>query len=265
MPLVPSNVYRSVLASLLAGVGCVSSPPAEPGPPFVFPDESLAFANELISAYEQGPDGHLRMVPREVPAEYGQNCVAMIRAARLFHAHAHFDATLPRASEAIYRERIEAVLASDPRQKRPGGNFIVIPGYENLYAFSQGEKALLQILIDDRWGAYLQRGNWRMILPFSRAQQARSAESLLAGVRRGDPPVVHVIRFPKIDINHMVLVYAAEETPDSIFFEFYDPNYPGDHLRMRYDRARRTFEFERDDFFSGGAVRAYEVYDGPIY
>ncbi|MED5261139.1 MAG: hypothetical protein VX574_01890, partial [Myxococcota bacterium] len=115
-----------------------------------------------------------------MPAEYGRNCVAMIRAARLFHSHARFDASLSPASEAIYRERIEAVLASNPRQKRPGGNFIVIPGYENLHSFSQGKKALLQELIDDRWGAYFQRGNWRMILPFSRAQQARSAESLLA-------------------------------------------------------------------------------------
>ena len=207
----------------------------------------------------------MQMVTREVPAEYGRNCVAMIRAARLFHAHARFDADLARTSEAIYRERIEAVLASDPRQKRPGRSFIVIPGYENLYAFSQGERALLQELIDDRWGAYFQRGNWRMILPFSRDQQARSAESLLAGVRRSEAPVVHVVRFPKIDINHMVLVYAAEETPDSIFFDFYDPNYPSDRLRMRYDRARRTFEFERNDFFAGGPVRAYEVYDGPIY
>jgi len=261
----PSKSLSSLLASLLVGLGCASPSSVEPGPAFVFPDESFAFANELLAAYEPGPDSRLRMVPREVPAEYGQNCVAMIRAARLFHAHARFDASLPRASEAVYRERIEAVLASDPRRKRPVVDPILIPGYPNLYAFSQGEETLLQGLVDDRWGGYFQRGHWRMILPFSRAQQARSAESLLGAVRRGDPPVVHVVRFPKIDINHMVLVYGAEETPDSIFFDFYDPNYPGDHLRMRYDRARRTFEFERNDFFAGGPVRAYEVYDGPIY
>ena len=247
-------------------MGCTHTPsPATPGPAFAFPEETFAFANDLVADYRLGNDGRMHMVTREVPAEYGRNCAAMIRAARLFHAHARFDAHLPRANEEVYRQRVKAILASNPRQKRPGREFIVVPGYENLHAFSEGEKALLQELVADRWGAYFQRGNWRMILPFSRAQQARSAESLLAAVRRGDPPVVHVVRFPKIDINHMVLVYAAEETPDAIFFDFYDPNYPGDRLRMRYDRPRRTFEFERNDFFSGGPVRAYEVYDGPFY
>ena len=36
-------------------------------------------------------------------------------------------------------------------------------------------------------------------------------------------------------------------------------------LRMRYDRARRTFEYPESDFFAGGPVRAYEIYDGLFY
>ena len=244
--------------------GCASTPSAEPGPDFVFPDETFAFANELIAAYEPGPDGRLRMKPRDVPAEYGQNCVAMIRAARLFHTHARFDPNLPRATEAVYRRRIETVLDGDPRKKRPVDDPVVIPGYANLHAFSQGEEALVRTMVDDRLGAYFQRGNWRMINPFSRSHQAETAQKFLLGVRRGEPPVVHVVRFPEIDINHMVLVYDAVETPDEILFQFYDPNYPGDRLQMRYDRSRRSFEFPKNDFFSGGPVRAYEIFDGPF-
>jgi len=246
-------------------VGCAAPPRVEPGPAFVFPDETFAFANELVAAYEPGPDGRLHMVPRSVSPEYRQNCVAMSRAVRLIHVHARFDPSLPRADEVTYRERIEAVMSRDPRKKRPVADRIVIPGYPNLFAFSQGEEALLKDIVDDRWGAYVQRGNWRMILPFTRGQQSGMADRLLTALHKGEPPVVHVVRFPAIDINHTVFVYAAEQTPEEIFFDFYDPNYPDVRLRMRYDRARRTFEYPKSEFFAGGPVRAYEVYDGLFY
>lgn len=264
-PIMLAKRFHTLLAGLLLAGGCASVPPAESGPAFVFPEETFAFANELIAVYKPSPDGRLRMKPREVPAEYGQNCLAMIRAARLFHAHARFAPELPRASQALYQERTEAVLTRNPRKKRPVADPVVIPGYSNLYAFSQGEETLLRIAVDDRLGAYFQRGNWRMINPFTRGHQAQTAEAILSGVRRGEPPVVHVVRFPEIAINHMVLVYAALETPDEIFFQFYDPNYPDDRLQMRYDRSRRSFEFPRNDFFSGGPVRAYEIYDGLFF
>lgn len=250
---------------ILAIAACASPPPSEPGPPFVFPDETFSFANELVSAYERGDDGRLHMVKRKVPTDYQQNCVAMSRAVRLIHAHARFDPGLPVADEALYRERFERVMSRDPRNKRPVADRIVIPGYPNLYAFSQDYEELLKEVVDDRWGAYFQRGNWRMILPFTRDQQRGMAEQLVVAVRRGEPPVVHLVRFPAIDINHVVLVYGAQETPESIFFDFYDPNYPNVPRRMRYDRARRTFEYPESDFFAGGPVRAYEIYDGLFY
>ena len=262
---IASQSLRSLLACLLAAIGCATPPPGAPGPPLVFPDETFAFANELLSAYEMGPDGRLQMVPRDVPAEYGQNCVSMARAVRVFHAHARFDPSLPRANEETYRRLIEAILARDPRQKRPVFDRFVIPGYANLYEFSQGEEVLLKLSVDDRLVGYFQRGNWRMIMAFSRSHQSTMAKRFVDNVRRGEAPVVHIIRFPNIDINHMIVIYDVEETRDAIFFDFYDPNYPGDRLRMRYDRSERSFEFPQNDFFAGGPVRAYEVYDGVFF
>ncbi|HJO24887.1 MAG: hypothetical protein QF890_14695 [Myxococcota bacterium] len=254
-----------LLALALGVAGCAAPRLTEPGPAFVFPEETFSFANELVSDYEPDPDGRLRMVPRSVSTQYRQNCVAMSRATRLIHAHARFDPGLPRAGEATYRELFEILMSRDPRKKRPVADRIVIPGYPNLYAFSRDEETLLKAVIGSRWGAYFQRGNWRMILPFTRSQQSGMAERLLASLHRGEPPVVHVVRFPAIDINHTVFVYGAEETPDEIWFDFYDPNYPDVRRRMRYDRVRKTFEYPESDFFAGGPVRAYEVYDGLFY
>lgn len=255
----------AVLGAWLLGVGCVASPPREAGPAFRFPEDTFAFANELVSDYVVGPNGRLHMVPREVPSEYRQNCVTMARAARLFYAHARFEPSQPRADAATYTALVEEVMSRDPRDKRPVSGPVVIPGYPNLYAFSRGEERLVKRVVDDRLGAYFQRGNWRMILPFTRGHQRNMAERFLEAMGRAEAPVVHVVRFPAVDINHTVIVYGAEETPEEILFAFYDPNYPGLPRRMRYDRARRTFEYPESDFFSGGPVRVYEVYDAPLY
>ena len=254
-----------LLAAWLLALGCATPPPGDPSDAFRFPEDTFAFANELVSDYVVEADGRLRMVPREVPAEYRQNCVTMARAARLFYAHARFEPGQPRADAATYRALMEEVMARDPRDKRPVADPVVIPGYPDLYAFSRGEEELVKSVVDDRLGAYFQRGNWRMILPFTRRQQQAAAEGFLEAVRRNEAPVVHVVRFPVIDINHTVIVYGAEETPEAIFFAFYDPNYAGISRRMRYDRARRTFEYPESDFFAGGPVRVYEVYDAPLY
>jgi hypothetical protein len=66
-------------------------------------------------------------------------------------------------------------------------------------------------------------------------------------------------------MNHMVVVYAAEETPAEMRFLAYDPNNASAPIVLTYDRVARRFSYPRTLYFPGGPVRVYEIYDGWLY
>ncbi len=86
------------------------------------------------------------------------------------------------------------------------------------------------------------------------------AAQFLADLKDNRPPVVHVVRFPQLTINHAVVLFAATETTNEIRFATYDPNNPAHPAVLTYDRASRTFNFPANDYFPGGRVDVYEVY-----
>ena len=135
----------------------------------------------------------------------------------------------------------------------------------DLRSFSAAHTALIQTHISGAWTSQLQRGNWRMIFPFSRRHQALTMQQLRARLAAGRPPIVHVLRFPEITLNHMVVVYAVEETPAEVRFRAYDPNDAEQPVVLAYDRVARLFTYPRTSYFPGGSVRAYEIYDGWLY
>ena len=104
-----------------------------------------------------------------------------------------------------------------------------------------------------------------MIFPFTEGQQEEQATALLAAIRRGETPIVHVLRFPDLAVNHLVVFYAATETPAFVEFATYDPNEAGEPLTIAWDRGRRSFLYPRTIYFYGGPVRAYAVYQGLLY
>lgn len=253
---------------LLAVLACAT--PTQPGPsrqvrPFDFHKDTFAFANELIAHYEPDEKGRLRPTPREDPIDFGQRCVLMARAARQFHVSARFAPELARVDDATYRKRIEEVFATDPRLKQPVAQPIIIPGYADLRTFSQEHERIFKEALNHRWLAYFQKGNWRMIFPFLRNQQQQTASELAQSVGRGELVVLHAIRFPDIEINHTFLVFDVEKAPETLSFSFYDPNALEGPRTLVYDRAQKTFFYPKTFYFAGGPVRAYEVYDGPIY
>ena len=141
----------------------------------------------------------------------------------------------------------------------------MIPGYPDLQSFSAAHEALLKAALAGPWQSYLQRGNWRMIFPFTARHQRRLARRLLASLARGWPPIVHVLRYPELTINHLVLVFDAEETPAEIRFLTYDPNDAAHPVVLTFDRVADTFFYAPTPYFPGGPVKAYEVYDGLLY
>lgn len=253
------------LLALGAALACASPPPHSPvayARPFRFATDTFSYVNELVWTYHFDRQGRMIHADRETPTEFGQRCALMVRSVRQFLVHARFDPEAPRLDRDAYLRLIERVLARNPRSRRPDPDPVVVPGYANLRAFSADHEDLFKRAIGGPWRSYVQRGNWRMIYPFLRGQQRETAHELLAEVRRGEPPIVHVVRYPRITINHTVLLFDAEETPEEIRFAFYDPNEAHHPLWLRYDRALRTFDYPRTPYFGGGPVRVYEIYDG---
>jgi hypothetical protein len=254
-----------VLAASIA-LGCGIHP--TPGPrdrgPFRFPADSFAFPNETVWTYDvDAATGHIAWRLREPPPDFDLRCGTMTRAARQFYAAARFDPDEPGADEDTYARLIARVLRSDSR--RPPRERVVIPGYPDLQSFSRAHEALVKRSMAGPWQSYLQRGNWRMIFPFEARHQAHLARTLLASLSAGWPPIVHVLRYPQLTINHLVLVIDAEETPAEIRFTTYDPNDAREPVRLTYDRALHAFSFATTPYFPGGPVKAYEVYDGLLY
>jgi hypothetical protein len=223
----------------------------------------LAYDNQLYWEYAGGvASGGGRGDPG--PA-FGQRCPLMVRQVRQFHYGARFDPARPRVSDEQYRELARRVLDTDPRRDTPLADPVTIPGFANLREFSRQHEHMLKQLTGGRWRSYLQRGNWRMIFPFGTRHQHATAERLLREMAEGHTPIVHVMNFPDVDVNHTTLLYRGDADAREITFLGYDPNAPEKPLVLRYDRERARFSMAPTHYFPGGPVVAYEVYDGWLF
>ncbi len=156
---------------------------------------------------------------------------------------------------------IRAVLQTDLRDPFPRER-LTIPGYSDLHSFSRAREALLKSETPGSWRSYFQRGNWRMLFAFSPRQQRGTAQDLQAALAHGLLPIVRLVRFPRITINHAALIFAAEQSASEIRFEAYDPNDTEEPLVLVFDRASSSFEMSRNNYFAGGPVSVYQAYHG---
>ena len=253
------------LASLLLA-GCATSPPSAAGPRhFIFEQDTFAYANELVWEYHFDEHGKWTHRSREPKSDYTHHCFVVARSAKQFFQNARFDPAQPKADCATYQRRIREVVSASPRKRLSEEKRIVIPGYANLRLFSQGQEELLKAQCGGAWQSYFQRGHWRMIWPFSRYQQHQVAERLMREINNNALPVVHLVRFPSLAINHAVVLFDVQETADRIEFAAYDPNSPEQPARLTYDRARRSFSLPTNFYFPGGRVDVYEIYRNWCY
>ena len=244
---------------IMALCGCASQPFVG-SRPFDFQRDTFSYGNDLVWDYHFDANGKWVHQRHEPPSDYTHHCFVVARSARQFFENAKFDATQPVADEKTYRRLIHRVVSVDPSHALPEAKKVVIPGYANLKEFSAAQEHLLKDECGGAWQSYFQRGHWRMIWPFSRARQQRTAEQLLADLKQNRPPVVHVVRFPQLTINHSVLIFGAMESEKEIKFSVYDPNKPDKPKTLDYDRATRTFNFAGNDYWPGGRVDIYEIY-----
>ena len=104
-----------------------------------------------------------------------------------------------------------------------------------------------------------------MIFPFPPRHQKKVSDQLVEAISQGRLPIVRLVRFPKITINHSLMIFDAEQSPREIRFTTYDPNDAEHPVHLVYNRAVRRFSFPKTDYFAGGLVNVYEIYNTLLY
>lgn len=228
---------------------------------FEFDRDSFAFPNELVWEYDFDPATAAPSVRRRVPApRYAHHCFVLVRAARQFLYHARFDPAAGRADDAGYRRLIREVLARSPRRPSEAAERIVIPGYAGLRELSAARESLVKEQCGGAWRSYFQRSHWRLVFPVSRAHQRRTARELLEATARDDAPLIHLLRFPSLTINHGMVIFEGTRTPTGILFLAYDPNAPEGPARLTYDDRTRAFHLPPNRYWRGGALNVFEIF-----
>jgi hypothetical protein len=244
----------------------MDSPPDHSACSFQFERDTFAFANELVWEYRCDPaTGKTTTFRNEPPPTYAHRCFVMVRSARQFFYHVRFEPSRAMADERTYRGLIREVVSRSPRRPSPDTDKLVIPGCDSLRSFSQAQAALLKAECGGAWQSYFLRSHWRMILPMPRRHQERMARHLVEVFPKRVAPIVHLVRFPQLTINHGIVLYDFTETGAEIRFTAYDPNVPEHPSELIYDRATRTFLFPRNHYWNGGRVDVVEVYRGWLY
>lgn len=233
---------------------------------FQFDRDTLAYTNQLAWVYEVDPvTGQTTSHAIDPRPPYTLRCVVLARASRQFYEHARFEPNEPRTCRAGYRQVVRMVLARNPRGASLPGDRVVIPGYASLRDFSADYEDILKSEAGGAWQSFVQRGNWRMVFPFSRRHQERTARRLLDAMAAGRPSLAHLVDFPALAINHTILLSEAQEASERIEFWGYDPNWNHAPVRLIYDRPTRSFTFPTTRYFAGGRVNVYEIYRGWCY
>jgi hypothetical protein len=255
-------LWLGCVCVLLAAAGCCSShpQPASSRRPFNFQADTFAYPNELVWEYGYDQNGKWSGHPRTPQPEYFHHCFVVARAAKQFLEHARFDTNLPVADTNTYRKLIRRVAHSNTTRFSPESEKIVIPGYPDLHTFSAAQAPLLKAECGGAWKSYFQRGHWRIMMPFSHGFEERQAKQLVADIKDDRPPVVHLICFPSLRINHALLLFDVTESEKEIRFSAYDPNDPSKPATLTFDRTSRTFQLPYNTYFPGGKVNVYEVY-----
>lgn len=243
--------------------GC-ALPRREPGAfprSFEHGRDTFAYSNELFWTYQVDPKtGRTFHQWRKPSPDYAQHCYVVSRSARQFFQFAKFDPSLPTTDERTYRRLVRRVIATNPRHELNATNRVVIPGFASLHEFSAAHESLLKQECGTMWQSYFQRGNWRMIWHFSTRHQRRTADDLVKSIQRNRPAIVHVAHFPKLQINHALVLYAAQKNDEGWEFIAYDPNFATTPSHLYFREATGRFFFPPQSYFPGGVVDVYEIF-----
>lgn len=226
---------RNGLGALVTGLFGAAPWPAvgdhAPAPALRFRVDTFAFRNDSTIHHRDKPD------------IYSLRCFVLGRAVTQFQRCARFEPERPRLASSEYTALVRRVVAHRPWQAPlPASARVAIPGFRSLYALSEAEAAAVKAGLGHRFWTLVQPTNWRIVFPYPPSAQQRLAVRTVQEVRAGRPVQFLISDFPRIKLNHSVLVYdyrvLSEET---IEFVVYDPNDQRAPGIVRFDRRLRRF------------------------
>jgi len=239
----------------------MTAPTGQPGRSFRFDRDTFAFAHELVWQYHFDPaTGAMTTCRADPPPAYYHRCFVLVRATRLFFDQARFAPELPPVEAEACRKIIRKIIARNPRRPCPEPERIVIPGFDGLRSFSQAHEPLLKAECGAAWESYFLRSHWRMIFPVGGRFQAGMAQKLKRSIHQRGVSLVHLFRFPRITINHGIVLYGFTESEHQIEFEAYDPNLPAHPVKLVYKKNRRAFTFAPNIYWGGGGLSVMEIF-----
>ena len=229
--------------------------------PFEFDRDTFAFANELLWEYQFDTlTGKMNFHRREPKPTYTLRCFVLVKVARQFLYHARFDPGLPVANPGMYRQRVCHIVSRSPRQRCADRDQIVIPGYSGLREFSAAYGDLLKQECGGAWRSYVLRSHWRMVLPLPRKHQTRTALSLARALAQHESPIIHLVKFPSLTINHGMIVFAVTPTAAGFDFATYDPNQPQAPTILTFHQSTGAFTLPANAYWAGGELKVIEIF-----
>jgi len=232
---------------------------------FNFYHDTFAFANATVFKYYKGIAFLRAPSGKTDPANsYTRRCFVMTRVAMQFHKFARFDPHGQPLDDRALAARVRAVTRPAPwREALPPKERIVFPGYANLREMSKARETVLKENIGAGWPTYFRPGNFRMFYQRSPKYQEQTHSRLDDVLAHGDFFIAYLTTYPRLSINHAVLIYARKN-PDARSdierYLVYDPNHPDSPRELTWLPREDSFAYQKDVDFVGGHIRVYQSY-----
>ena len=128
---------------------------------------------------------------------------------------------------------------------------------------SKARRELVQLNIGHGWPSYFRISNARMVFQEGAGYQEQTHARLNTALSQGKIFVVFLTTYPRLSINHSVLIYKRKPflpNPGIERYLVYDPNHPESPRELTWSPQTRSFYYQKDWDFVGGYVRVYQVY-----
>jgi hypothetical protein len=117
------------------------------------------------------------------------------------------------------------------------------------------------------FATYFRPANARMFFQHNREYQEKTHANLDTALKRDDLFVAYLSTFPKLEINHTILIFGRKpgrSKDDLVRYLAYDPNHPEAPRELAWSPRESAFVYQKDIDFVGGFVRVYQCYGRPL-